>query len=46
MTLTTAIKILEHYQKWRKGEIDDIHYTPKELSEAIDIAINLIKGLK
>jgi CRISPR/Cas system CSM-associated protein Csm2 small subunit len=36
MELEQAIKIVEHYQKWRKGENETLLYTPKELSEAID----------
>jgi dsDNA-binding SOS-regulon protein len=36
MELEQAIKIVEHYQKWRKGEDKTLLYTPKELTEAID----------
>ncbi len=45
MTLDEAIKELEYYQKWRKGA-DIPQPQPKRVSEAIDIAINRMKGLK
>ena len=35
--------ILEQFQKWRKGKINDIDYTPKELSKAIDVVIEHCK---
>lgn len=34
-----ALEILEIHQKWRKGEIDEVPYTSKQLSEAIDFGI-------
>lgn len=44
MTLKQAIKVLSNHQKWRKGaKIKPTN--PTELSEALDIAINLLKGL-
>lgn len=45
MTLKEAIKELDNYQKWRKGA-DTKQPNPKIISEAIDIAINLMKNLK
>ena len=45
MTLQEAIKELEYFQKWRKGA-DIPQPTPKKISEALDIAINLLKKLK
>ena len=45
MTLKQAIKVLETHQKWRKGSTID-RVTPKELTEALDIAVNLLKGLE
>lgn len=45
MTLQEAIKILEKYNKWRRGaEIPQPN--PKLIGEAIDIAINKLKQLK
>ena len=43
MTLQEALKVLEYHQKWRHG--DEVEQTDKELTEAIDIAINILKGL-
>lgn len=45
MTLQEAIKILEEYNKWRRGaEIPQPN--PKLIGEAIDIAINQLKQIK
>lgn len=44
MNLQEALRILKNYQKWRLGaEIDAPN--PKEITEAIDIAINIIKPM-
>lgn len=32
-----AIKILEQYNQWRRGEIDKLNYSPTEIGLAIDI---------
>ena len=45
MTLKEAIKELEYYQKWRKGA-DMPQPEPKKVSEALDIAINILKNMK
>ena len=45
MTLQEAIKELEYFQKWRKGA-DIEQPSPRRVSEALDIAINLLKKLK
>lgn len=45
MTLKQALKILKHHQKWRKGA-DTEMTDPKKLTEAIEIAINLLSKLK
>lgn len=45
MTLSEAIKTLEDYNSWRLGaETEMIH--PKIITEAIEIAINILKQLK
>lgn len=36
MKINEAIEILEHFQIWRRGEVDEQKYTPKELGIAID----------
>lgn len=45
MTLQEAIKELKYYQRWRKGS-DIKQPEPKKVSEAIEIAINLMENLK
>ena len=44
MNIEQAIEILKHFQIWRMGEIDDLDYTPKELSEAINFIIKHYDG--
>ena len=44
MTLQEAIQTLEYYNKWRLGaELDQP--SPKEITDALEIAINLLKHL-
>ena len=44
MTLQEAIQTLEYYNKWRLGaELDQPN--PKEITDALEIAINLLKHL-
>ena len=44
MTLTQAINILEKHNKWRLGGKDN-PIDPKQLTEALEVAINLLKQL-
>lgn len=44
MKLTEAIKVLEDHQIWRLGA-DTPPTDPKLLTEAIDIALHLLKNL-
>ena len=46
MTIEQATIILEQFQKWRLGKVNDIDYTPKELSKAIDLVIEHCKKTK
>lgn len=39
----TALEILEHHNKWRRGETDDPRYSPREIGLAIDYAILFMK---
>jgi hypothetical protein len=39
MTLTKAIEILKHHQRWRLGEIDEMPYKPLEITEALDVLL-------
>lgn len=43
-----VIKILKHYNSWRRGKIDDYEYSPKEIGTAIDYAIKYLEdnGIK
>ena len=42
MTLSEAIKTVEHYQKWRVGaDIEMIH--PKILTKALDLILKEVK---
>ena len=45
MNLNKAIEVLEAHNIWRKGA-DTEPTDPKQLTEALEIAINLLKGLK
>lgn len=42
MTLPEAIRILQIYQDWRLGKIEEYPITAKELTEAINIAIRFM----
>lgn len=42
MKIHQAIHILQTYQEWRLGKTDDYPVTPKELSEAIEMAIEVM----
>ena len=44
MTLLEAIEILSNHQKWRKG-VDTPATDPKQLTEALEIAINILTHL-
>ena len=39
MKIDKAIKILKNYNEWRVGEILDMIYTPKKITEAINTII-------
>ena len=39
MDLKKAIEILKYFNQWRRGQIDDLGYSPKEIGEAIDIVV-------
>jgi|LakMenEpi03Aug12_release.lakeMendotaPanAssembly.Ray.scaffolds.fasta_scaffold6459223_2 hypothetical protein len=43
MTLKQATEIIQHYQEWRLGKIDEIEYTPKAITEALNILIEHAK---
>lgn len=43
--LQSAISVVEHFQKWRKGEIKDIIFAPKEISLALTVVMEAAKVL-
>jgi GH18 family chitinase len=43
MKLKKAIKILKYYNKWRTGKVEEIKYTPREITEAIDRVLKKAK---
>ena len=44
MEIETAIKILKHFQLWRRGEVDEIVYSPKAIGIALDVVLNEIEN--
>ena len=38
-----ALDVLKKFQKWRLGEGDEMPYAPKEITGAIDVAIDLLQ---
>jgi hypothetical protein len=45
MTLKQAHKVLSKHQKWRKGDERVKQTTPKELTQAMDIAIEVLNKI-
>ena len=43
MDLKTAIEIVDFHQEWRVGKHEEMIYTPKEITEALDIVIKEVK---
>ena len=43
MTAIKAYQIIFNYQKWRIGDKDKFDYSPKELTEAINKALEILK---
>jgi hypothetical protein len=39
MTIHIAIMILDHHNKWRRGEMATMPYTPTELGTAIEMVL-------
>lgn len=46
LELKTAIEILEYHQKWRLGEVDEMIYTSRQITESLDIIIKEVKKKK
>lgn len=45
MKLKTAVEILETHQKWRLGEIEDMPYEPKVVTQALHILLSESKKI-
>ena len=41
MELYEAVEIAKHHNAWRRGEGNEMPYTPKQLGEAMDVLIKL-----
>jgi hypothetical protein len=46
MTIEEAAKILHDYQRWRRGVTDLLRPTNKEIGEAIDEAIRILRKVE
>ena len=43
MNIETALKILKHFQLWRRDKVDEIVYSPKAIGIALDVVLNEIE---
>lgn len=43
--LQMAIAVVEHYQKWRKGDIEAMYYRPTEITMSLKIVTEAAKVL-
>jgi hypothetical protein len=43
MNIETALKILKHFQLWRRGEVDEMVYSPKAIGIALDVVLSEIE---
>jgi hypothetical protein len=43
--LQSAIIVAVNYQKWRKGEIDELIYEPRVVSMALNVVVEAAKTL-
>lgn len=46
MSIDEAKEIVYQFNEWRRGNLDDISYTPKEIGVAIDTLLNYIDDLQ
>jgi hypothetical protein len=40
MTIIEALKIVKNFNRWRRGDIEELIYSPTEIGIAIDLLIN------
>jgi hypothetical protein len=45
MELKTAIEILEYHQECRLGKKEEMIHEPKQLTEAFDVVLSVIKKI-
>ena len=43
MSKEKALEILEYHQQYRQGKIDEMKYTPRQITEALDVLIEFVK---
>jgi hypothetical protein len=43
MKINKALEILEYHQQYRQGLIDEMKYTPRQITEALDVLIEFVK---
>jgi oligoribonuclease (3'-5' exoribonuclease) len=43
MSKDKALEILEYHQQYRQGVVDEMKYTPRQLTEALDVLIEFVK---
>jgi len=43
MSKDKALEILEYHQQYRQGLIDEMKYTPRQITEALDVLIEFVK---
>ncbi len=44
MVLKEAINILDEHNKWRRGLVVEMKYTPKEIGDSIDLILKQVKN--
>ena len=45
MNLKEAIEILDYHQSWRLGKVDEIKFSSRQITEALDVVLNEVKKL-
>ena len=43
MNLKEAIEILDYHQSWRLGKIDEIKFSSRQITEALDVVLDEVK---
>ena len=45
MNLKEAIEILDYNQSWRLGKVDEIKFSSRQITEALDVVLDEVKKL-